>query len=198
MNNNEYVGRTRYLSGTGTIAEAYWRTLCMDMQYTGKEADEEKWLLDRTDYERANRCYATKFVKAIDRLYYKAEEVSDEGISAEGISAEEISDMDTVISNVAIETTTADRSFFITRKGYMGLGPPHLTVGDDVAVLAGGNTPFILRKTSEKIIEDYGARQCHMLVGDCYMHGLYGRRSFRKCCDIGGPSTDYPGVTTRK
>jgi hypothetical protein len=58
-------------------------------------------------------------------------------------------------------------------KGYIGVGATHLEEEDAVKVLAGVHTPFILRKTSEKLIDEgYGRRQCHILIGDCYVHGL--------------------------
>ncbi|KAN0120202.1 Heterokaryon incompatibility protein (HET) domain containing protein [Hyaloscypha variabilis] len=54
------------------------------------------------------------------------------------------------------------RRFFITEKGYLGLGPGHMEVGDQVTVLFGGNTPFILRK-----FEDH-----FKLTGESYIHGI--------------------------
>jgi len=55
------------------------------------------------------------------------------------------------------------RAFFITADGYMGLGSPEW--GDEIWVLFGGDTPFILRSS----VTDPG---CHQLVGSCYVHGL--------------------------
>ncbi|KAF8857796.1 hypothetical protein BDZ45DRAFT_674423 [Acephala macrosclerotiorum] len=62
-----------------------------------------------------------------------------------------------------IVRSTKGRRFFITENGYMGLGRPE--VGDEVWVLFGGDTPFVLRPSTS----DPG---CHLLVGDCYVHGL--------------------------
>jgi hypothetical protein len=55
------------------------------------------------------------------------------------------------------------RAFFITADGYMGLGSPEL--GDEIWVLFGGDTPFILRPS----VSDPG---CHQLIGSCFVHGL--------------------------
>jgi len=38
------------------------------------------------------------------------------------------------------------RRLIITKKGYIGMGPQGARIGDTVAVLQGGVTPFILRK----------------------------------------------------
>ncbi|KAF2454933.1 heterokaryon incompatibility protein-domain-containing protein [Lineolata rhizophorae] len=54
------------------------------------------------------------------------------------------------------------RRFFLTSKGYMGVGPPTLRDGDRVCVLYGGIVPFLLR-----------LRDGHWkLVGEAYVHGL--------------------------
>lgn len=75
--------------------------------------------------------------------------------------------------NRSVKTATSERVFFITEKGLMGLGPKHLQQGDEIAILAGGHTPFILRKSKEMFIDKRrGTRQCHTLIGDCYVHGL--------------------------
>lgn len=55
------------------------------------------------------------------------------------------------------------RYFLITERGYLGLGPMTLEVGDIVCVLLGGNLPFILRRQEN---DEY------RLVGESYVHGL--------------------------
>jgi hypothetical protein len=60
--------------------------------------------------------------------------------------------------------TLSGRAFFLTEKGYFGIGPNDMQENDRVAVFHGGRTPFIIRPTSTK-------KKFH-LVGDCYIHGL--------------------------
>lgn len=55
------------------------------------------------------------------------------------------------------------RSFFITQKGYFGLGPSQAIGGDVVCVLRGGNVPFVLRRRHEK---------SYSLIGEAYVHGI--------------------------
>ncbi|OCK95422.1 HET-domain-containing protein [Cenococcum geophilum 1.58] len=59
------------------------------------------------------------------------------------------------------------RRFFVTAKGYIGLGPPEVQDGNLVTVLLGGQVPFILSK-QEKF----------RLVGECYVHGLMDGEAF--------------------
>lgn len=56
----------------------------------------------------------------------------------------------------AVTTATANRRFFITKKGYMGLGPIYLKKEDMVWVFAGGNTPFLARKAGSREIGSDG------------------------------------------
>lgn len=54
------------------------------------------------------------------------------------------------------------RRVFVTRKGFVGLTAKHVRPDDVVAVLLGGQLPFILRQ-----IEDH-----FVLVGEAYVHGI--------------------------
>jgi len=73
----------------------------------------------------------------------------------------------------AIRAATTMRRLFVTRKGFLGLGPPQTVGGEKVFVLYGGKAPFLLRdKTdkTDKIINNPGPY--YELVGDCYVHGI--------------------------
>jgi len=72
-----------------------------------------------------------------------------------------------------------NRCFFITSKGYIGIGPSEMKPGDKVVVLLGGRTPFILRPCTPQRIGDEAAplpqdlhNDGYLLVGDCYVHGM--------------------------
>lgn len=54
------------------------------------------------------------------------------------------------------------RSFFTTKKGYMGLGPNAIRPGDLVCVFFGAEVPHILRPKDGH----------YQLVGDAYVHGI--------------------------
>ena len=54
------------------------------------------------------------------------------------------------------------RVFARTDKGYYVLGPSALEPGDVVCVLFGSKVPFCLRPMGSR----------HLLVGECYVHGL--------------------------
>jgi hypothetical protein len=71
------------------------------------------------------------------------------------------------ISNEAARHITAyidNRSFFVTKRGYIGIGPNTMKSGDIVCTLFGSTVPFILRAVegSEKF----------RLLGESYVHGI--------------------------
>ncbi|KAK4625159.1 uncharacterized protein CLAFUR5_05811 [Fulvia fulva] len=58
----------------------------------------------------------------------------------------------------------ANRRFFITAEGYFGLGPLSTLPGDDVHIVSGGKTPYIIRPLE--------APDGHALVSDAYVQEL--------------------------
>ncbi|KAL7898336.1 heterokaryon incompatibility domain-containing protein [Trichoderma sp. TUCIM 5745] len=60
------------------------------------------------------------------------------------------------------------RRFATTRKGYFALVPEKSAVGDTIAILKGGNYPFVLRARG----------QSWSLVGECYVHGVMNGEAF--------------------
>ncbi|PVH96255.1 hypothetical protein DM02DRAFT_617342 [Periconia macrospinosa] len=65
-----------------------------------------------------------------------------------------------------------NRRFFVTEKGYFGLGPPDIQEADSVCILLGGSTPYILRP---RHAHSLGARSLgagYDFVGDAYVHGI--------------------------
>ncbi|KAJ4860016.1 heterokaryon incompatibility protein (HET) domain-containing protein [Trichoderma breve] len=66
-----------------------------------------------------------------------------------------------------IEKYALGRKFFITKKGYFGLGPHKSELGDRVAVLFGSGVPFVLRKCVSAT-----GKRAWKIVGECYVHGI--------------------------
>ena len=65
------------------------------------------------------------------------------------------------------------RKFSITAGKFMGLVPPLAMPGDEVYIIYGTNTPFILRRVAGSgSASDSGQAQSYGLVGECYMHGM--------------------------
>jgi hypothetical protein len=60
--------------------------------------------------------------------------------------------------------------FFVSESGRTGLGPVDTQVDDKVAILIGGNVPYILRKIPPRPGKDYYGPRC-FFVGECFVHG---------------------------
>ena len=60
-------------------------------------------------------------------------------------------------------STYLDRqSAFLTETGYIGIGHPETVIGDEVHLVQGSDTPFVLRKTDDR----------YELIGKTYVHGI--------------------------
>jgi len=68
----------------------------------------------------------------------------------------------------ALKCTTFGRRMFLTSKGYIGIGPAAMQVGDRICALLGGSVLYVVRRES---LGYYG------FVGECYTHGLMDGRA---------------------
>ncbi|KAL3423302.1 hypothetical protein PVAG01_05049 [Phlyctema vagabunda] len=75
--------------------------------------------------------------------------------------------------NQTIASTIKSRAFFITRSGYMGLGPLGIDTGDMVCILRGCNVPFLIRNENNH----------YVLVGECFVWGLMDGEAVKKVVD---------------
>ena len=61
---------------------------------------------------------------------------------------------------------TVHSRFFVTSDGDPALGPIDTQEDDTIALLRGGNVPYVLRRCRSK-----DSRGCYYLVGECYVYG---------------------------
>ncbi|CAJ0538608.1 Ff.00g066370.m01.CDS01 [Fusarium sp. VM40] len=62
-------------------------------------------------------------------------------------------------------SVSVDLNFFVTDKGYMGVGPRCMEPKDKVCILFGGSTPYIIRPTSH-------SEDSYLYLGPAYVHGI--------------------------
>jgi hypothetical protein len=70
----------------------------------------------------------------------------------------------------AIEASLQFRTLFVTQTGYIGLGPVTMEPNDVVCVLLGCSVPVVIRME---------APNRHVLIGECYMHGIMNGEGLR-------------------
>lgn len=76
------------------------------------------------------------------------------------------------------------RRFFCTNDGRFGIGHRCLAAGDEIWMLEGGRTPFILRATADG--------SGYRIIGVTYVHGvMYGELATPEFIDSMGPVTLY-------
>ncbi|KAK4228872.1 hypothetical protein QBC38DRAFT_442446 [Podospora fimiseda] len=77
-------------------------------------------------------------------------------------------------SNPAAHNACAHRRLFVTKRGFIGLGPAFAEKGDVVAVLYGGKTPYLLRRLlTSKTEAEFGSQKVvYRLVGEVYVAGI--------------------------
>ncbi|OCK74527.1 HET-domain-containing protein [Lepidopterella palustris CBS 459.81] len=61
--------------------------------------------------------------------------------------------------------TIRGRRMIKTKEGFLGMATGDVKVDDSIVLLRGGHVPFVARKMAD-------GSQHHILVGDCYLHGL--------------------------
>jgi hypothetical protein len=74
-----------------------------------------------------------------------------------------------------IGSMTHKRVFFITEKGYIGIGFDCAQVGDIVVILLGGITPYVLRQQDEN----------YLFLGESYVHGVMDGEAFNAHVEAG-------------
>jgi hypothetical protein len=145
--------------GGGLWGVAFWRTLCTDVIRLRELEGNDENTIRRARSEDGDlfelwtgvSSGTRKYVRMYDnnkRSYFMFEE--------------------------SVYTAIQNRKFFVTREGYLGLGPREMQVGDEVYVLHGSNVPFVLRpKSRPPIDESYNPPYpIFSLVGACYLHGI--------------------------
>ncbi|KAL9596830.1 MAG: hypothetical protein Q9219_005544 [cf. Caloplaca sp. 3 TL-2023] len=78
---------------------------------------------------------------------------------------------------LALREAVRNRTFFITRQGYVGLAPDLVRKGDVVVLVAGLSVPVVVRRLGSSrslssSAEEKRGRACYLLLGDCYVQGI--------------------------
>jgi hypothetical protein len=136
-----------YANTSTTRDDAFWRTMVRDVYLNEKETRRAS----PSDYLLFNQYFE---MIAFERL------VSE---TLDWPKAEKVM--------ATVHTATYNHRFFVTEKGYFGLGNPDTQVGDQVWVLIGGKVPFVLRP----VVDNDGMSSfdnSFRLIGDCYLHGI--------------------------
>jgi len=70
-----------------------------------------------------------------------------------------------------LRATVSERNFIRTSKGYFGWAPKCATVGDLIAILPGGQVPYVLKVKGDTMVGSNSLRR-YIFLGDSYIHGI--------------------------
>ncbi|SPJ71724.1 uncharacterized protein FTOL_01452 [Fusarium torulosum] len=150
-----------YIAGD-TIADAFWRTLCLDISANSamhidllskkRRAGDE----DRSIY-----------------LEYWYRELLQHHELPQPDSLRQSSNV--IMFDQHVMRATTRRRFFISKNGFIGFAPLNAEVGDMICVFAGGKVPFVVRALEDSKLKRKDSHEpgshC-VLLGDAYVHGL--------------------------
>ncbi|KAI0474994.1 heterokaryon incompatibility protein-domain-containing protein [Xylariaceae sp. FL0804] len=131
--------------GGGTGPDAFWRTICGDLEIRGAGAGAAGRGVEKLPFVRATAKGAQtweKWHRADRRLYRTTSIIGGSVQEVSGVSRDEL---ERNAFHHAVECAAGGRRFFVTEQGYMGTGPADTVAGDDVFVLCGSQVPFVLR-----------------------------------------------------
>jgi hypothetical protein len=159
--------RSNYVAG-GKATNAFWRTLVHDM-------------LVREDLATIRRCQTEDY--KVYRTWVKELGDSD---------APYWKSLHAQYYHSGFREACLGRRFFITKKGYFGIGPAELEEGDEIYILAGGKVPLVLRPSPESQPNTFE------LVGDCYVHGVMDGEAVTERTQSSGQSPWKKAIATAK
>ena len=139
-----------YADTSTTQDDAFWRTMIRDVYLN----DKETLRASPSDHVLFNQ-----YFEMITSERY----VSVEGEALDWPKAKKVM--------ATVHTAIYNHRFFVTEKGYFGLGNSETQAGDQVWVLIGGKVPFVLRL----VVDNDGTSSfdsSFWLVSDCYLHGI--------------------------
>lgn len=152
-----------YVRG-GTVRDAFFRTMINDMITNNPNVYRRATASDEISFD--NWWIAKQGQRQGRQVYLRRGE--------EMLPVEESPEFIEV--NRSFWLANDERSFFVTRGGYMGFGPPDMEAGDSVFVGLGSKVPLVLRKARRPdlkgIPEHEGSEMFYSLVGYCYLHGI--------------------------
>lgn len=89
--------------------------------------------------------------------------VFEMGMDPSGFNLSDVvEDVDFFVSNEA----ASRRCLFVTERGWIGAGPHVSSVGDEVCIFFGGETPFVVHQLPS------ASESIYRLCGPCYVHGI--------------------------
>jgi hypothetical protein len=165
-----------YATQKCTVKEAFWRTMLCDTVIMGQ--------FRGSKYSRAGPEHETYFwqgwnFKMNSELPEEAQQSAFlsnniEAVKVDGGALWESPSIVQVLGSMPV--AQLGRRLFVTKTGYIGIGPSTIQEGDEIWVVATCKVPLIVRKCDEDeaitLLADDIVFPLYTLVGDSYVHGV--------------------------
>ena len=136
------VSRRGSYIGGGTISNAFWRTLCGDLEHRRDlQSGHTEW--HRTSDARR---YTYQDWRSEDTATRRRTSIIA-GYLQESAGPSNPETADRNAFHHAVECASGWRRFFITERGYIGSGPRDTAAGDSIFIVPGVRVPFIFRNS---------------------------------------------------
>jgi hypothetical protein len=138
--------------GGGSVSDAFWRTICGNFEYV--RPGENGSSIVTKGFRRATEEGALFFeqFRSTDYGYRRTTSIIG-GFWQESQESNANIARGTAFLQAAA-CASAGRRFFVTKRGYIGMGPRIMSIGDYAFVISGSQVPFILRRT-------HGSEACY-------------------------------------
>ena len=116
----------------------------------------------------ANQQLPGEDVASLEELYklfhmYYVSPITNISIPSMLDEAEGIDRSAALLYSQTVFRASSGRRFCVTKEGYMALVPTSTRRGDNIILLSGGLTPYVVRRKRKGI---------WVFIGECYVHGL--------------------------
>ena len=147
-----YAGQVSCLDWLPSLP-AHWRSKHKHIYDIGEDQDLETWITKGVDLP--NNPFGIEIPDPFQHLRMEGVLAFTESKRSSAMSAFQTTSLPSFRHIIG-------RKLFVTKKGFLGLGPPNCVEDDTVAILLGAEVPFILRSLEEHF----------QLVGEAYVLGI--------------------------
>ncbi|RSM01870.1 hypothetical protein CDV31_011154 [Fusarium ambrosium] len=147
-----------YIGGS-TMLDAYFRTLCMDIDPLKVSPDDPP-----TEASTVKADHNTRGLH--DEWWWETSLRKQK--DAQG--PPKVHTRHSLIFRSHIALMVSGRRLFFSKKGYLGLAPDEAQKGDQIWILNGGRLPLVLRRLEAHVQGFLASR--YILIGDSYVHGV--------------------------
>jgi hypothetical protein len=150
-------------SSSTTYYSAYWQTLCASILPPQSALGGTKLL--RTSNHSYGQAWFEAWCNAYGLQIVPHSNTLPSGTASSDPASEATSAEIYAFANYVFIATIGKKLFISKEEGWLGLAPMHAEVGDRIALLEGGDVPYILRPK-------LGEENEWEIIGDAYVHGI--------------------------